>query len=136
MRWHSLVWKYNDKDSQAYKYLMSTDEALLFAALDVNSSENDMYYNDSYWTIGSDGKGANMLGKLLMLVRASLRKQQKIETKADLDILKGNFIEFSNIANKLRTADKVELRSEKIVDKNNRTDSNISSQTIIVSKSV
>lgn len=30
-------------------------------------------YNDSYWGSGPDGKGKNMLGKVLMEIRADLR---------------------------------------------------------------
>lgn len=106
IRWHSLVWKYNNKNSQSYRELMETGDALLFAGIGINTGENDMYYNDSYWTIGPDGNGSNILGKLLMLMRASLRKQQKIETEYDLDILKGNFTEFNTIADKLQASSK------------------------------
>jgi ribA/ribD-fused uncharacterized protein len=31
--------------------------------------------NDSYWADGGDGSGKNMLGKLLMEVRAQLRRE-------------------------------------------------------------
>jgi len=31
---------------------------------------------DSYWGDGGDGKGKNMLGRILMEVRAELRKRQ------------------------------------------------------------
>jgi len=33
--------------------------------------------NDSYWADGGDGRGLNMLGKILMRVRADLREQSE-----------------------------------------------------------
>ena len=48
---------------------------LLLATGDVKIIEHTA--NDDYWGDGGDGKGKNMLGRILMDVRAKLRKEQR-----------------------------------------------------------
>jgi predicted NAD-dependent protein-ADP-ribosyltransferase YbiA (DUF1768 family) len=57
--------KFSDKNPKLINLLLDTDDAEL-----INNTKH------SYWGLGSDGKGQNNLGKMLMRLRDELRYQQ------------------------------------------------------------
>lgn len=84
--WYALTCKF---DNQYYKNLLrGTGDAWLFE----NSPK------DKFWGIGLNGFGLNMLGKLLMLKRAQIRKLEGRATFADGEILQGHFPELLQVA--------------------------------------
>jgi hypothetical protein len=82
--WRILQAKFADTNSQAYTDLMSTGDALLFE----NSPK------DIFWGIGYNGFGLNILGKLLMLLRAEKNTQMDKKTRVDEAVLAGIFPAF------------------------------------------